>query len=156
VEPHPSSHVLLQSLWCRWVYPVSVQHADFFQFFAGQLNDWNGTGKTDLPSSYGAIESCHSETSTKGVRYWHKASRKSGNSKDPSSQICRFNRKLLPKARCYLGGESGCQREGTLFGKIRTFIACSIEDKILQPGATMARFKAEKKHPPSVPAYKLS
>jgi hypothetical protein len=55
-----------------------VQHADFFQFFAGQLNDWNGTGKTDLPSSYGAIESCHSETSTKGVRYWHNASRKSG------------------------------------------------------------------------------
>jgi hypothetical protein len=82
--------------------------------------------------------------------------KKSGNSKDPSSQTCRFNRKLLPKARGYLGGESGCQSEGTLFGKIRTSIACSIEDNILQPGATMVRFKAEKEHPRSVPAYKLS
>jgi hypothetical protein len=48
----------------------------------------------------------------------------------------------LPKARCYLGGESGCQREGTLFGKIRTFIACSIEDKILQPGATNGQIQS--------------
>lgn len=95
-----------------------MQHADFFQFFARQLNDWNGTGKTDLLSSYGAIESCHSETSTKGVRYWHNASQKSGNSKDPSSQTCRFNRKLLPKARGYLVVNQGVGGKGHCLEKL--------------------------------------